>query len=121
MATIIIARKDLPIRRPQTIQIGDDWIGETFVHKNPDGTAVDLAGATVAGQLQLADGTIVNLVMDVVTAEGKYTPTLPAATTAGFTSGKGLFEVDVTDSLGAKTTYWAGPVAIKATLPPAGG
>lgn len=118
--TLTVKRKDLPVSRPQTIKIGTDWEGEKFYHKNPDGSAINLSGAVVNGRLQLANGTVVALVMAIDAVGGNYTPTLPAATTAGFAPQTAKFEIDVTDSLGKKHCYWDGPVAIKPTIPAAG-
>lgn len=118
--SITVKRKDLPVSRPQTIKIGNDWEGEKFYHKNPDGSAVNLTGATVVGRLQLADGTVIALVMAVDEVGGNYTPTLPAVTTATLPVETAKFEIDVIDSLAKKHTYWDGPVTIEATIPDAG-
>lgn len=113
--------KDLPVIRPQTIRIGDDWAGEIFYHENQDGTPVNLIGAVIAGQLQLPDGSLINLDMVIDAPGGSYYPTLPREVTNTFRSGTGRFDIDVTDTLNKKTTYWGGPVTIKTTLPPAEG
>lgn len=110
------ARKELPIRRSQVIQIGDDWIGETFKHKNPDGTPVDLTGATITGTMELVDGTKIPLTINRDDEGGSYYPSLPRATTAEFCVQVARFDIDVIDTLDRKTTYWAGPVAIKETV-----
>lgn len=115
--TTTYRRKDLPVRVAQTIQIGDDWIGTTFVHKNPDGTPVNLTGYTIAGQLLLDDGTIIDLAMNVTAAAGSYYPSLAQSTTAGLEAGVASYEIDITDTLGRKTTYFNGPVDIKSTIP----
>jgi hypothetical protein len=118
--TITVKRKDLPVSRPQTIKIGTDWEGEKFYHKNPDGSAINLTGAVVSGRLQLANGTVIDLVMVVDAAAGSYTPTLPKETTTSFTAQTAKYEIDVVDSLGKKHCYWDGPVTIKPTIPAAG-
>lgn len=118
--TVVVVLQDLPVIRPQVINIGDDWQGETFGHTNPDGTPAALTGAVVSGRLQIPGGQIVNLVMNVDVAGGTYTPTLPRSTTEGFLPGTGRFDIDMIDSLGKKQRYWAGPVTFKKPLPPAG-
>lgn len=117
MATRTVKRSELPIRQPLVIQIGDDFVGPALAHKNPDGTAVNLTGFVVQGKLQKPDGTTIDLVFIRDDAAGKYTPTLPRATTAALAPGTGIYDIDVIDTLDRKTTYWGGPVTIKKTVP----
>lgn len=119
--TITVKRKDLPIIVPQSIQIGDDWVGTTFRHKNPDGTPIDLSGTVVSGRLKLQNGTILDFPLAMDAADGSYYPTLDRTVTAGLTGKTARYDIDLVDSLGRKTHYWAGPVTIKETLPPAEG
>lgn len=116
MATVTYKRKNLPVQRPQTIQIGDDWIGETFRHKNPNGTPVNLTGCTIVGKLKKPDGTTIDLVINRDDLNGSYYPSLARATTALLAAGAGRFDIDLTDTLDRKTTYWGGPVTIKAVI-----
>lgn len=110
-------RKDLPVRIAQTIQIGDDFIGTSFTHKDANGTAINLTGYSIAGQLLLQDGTIIDLTMNVTPLTGTYYPSLSQSVTSAFEPGVASYEIDITDTLGRKTTYFNGPVEIKDTLP----
>jgi hypothetical protein len=117
MATLTIPRKNLPVTRPQTINLGDDWIGTTFRHWNPNKTPVNLTGATFVCKLWLPNGTVIYPEVVVAALEGSYYPTLPDTVTATLPVGMGRYQLRLTDSLGRKTTYWAGPVEFKKTLP----
>lgn len=116
MGTKTYARADLPIRKPLKIQIGDDFIGPAFVHKNPDGSPVDLTGYAITGTIVMTDGSTQALAFTRDDAAGTYVPTLPRATTASFEEQTARYDIDLTDTLDKKTTYWGGPVAIVETI-----
>lgn len=117
MATIKVARSSLPIKRSISIVAGDDFISDTITHKSPAGASIDMSGYIISGQIVLpkeADPIALDFELDLV--NGSYTPVLDKINTATLDDQIGTYEIDVTDTLGKKTTYFYGIASIKRTL-----
>lgn len=111
-------RSDLPYKYDMAIVTGDDFIGPKVTHKNPDGTAVDLTGATIVGKVRAeANEDAAVLASFTFTRDdtaGEYTPEIAAAVTATLAGYRVLhYDIEITDTLGKKTTYLAGSIIVK--------
>lgn len=92
------------------------WKGESFSMlvklEEEDGTAISLTGATITGQCRVkaTNEALFSFTTAVVapSSDGKFTISLPAATTSNVTPQKGLvYDVKIVWA-GGDTKYWLG-------------
>lgn len=128
MTTLKKKRSQLPVEVSLVIQTGDDFVSPTYKHKNPDGTPIDLTGTTITAQCraekketatELLTFTVVRddaIGSYYLAADRTATAALIDGTTDELIADSGYYDIELTDTLGKRTTYWGGPVYIKRTV-----
>lgn len=120
MATKRYPASALPIQIAIVGLRGDTLRSKLYRHWSDTArtTRRDLTGCTLDARGSLSDGTLIDLNDYLVTdlANGEYRLVIPDDVSNGATpwpAGQGKYDITITDTLGMKTTYFAGPLCVK--------
>jgi len=118
---IVIEEQDLPATFNLKMTPGVDWRSPEFEHNNPDGSPMDLTGATITPAIRtrpVKDAPEAIALVDIqvvpVEANSFYLEVLKEAN-SGISANRIFYSIVVEDSLGAEWPFWSGTIEIERT------